>query len=201
MERQMAKLQKLMDKNWTNTTTQGGKQAFIANLMSIQPIVKKMLAEGKTENEINQYLQKPEAKKYWEIGKGFELRQQSVQDSMISSLVRLHTGILAMNSRSGAIMGYLGGIDYGFSQIDNIKGKNQVGSTFKPITYLTALEQGVDPCTFYDNFLRKYSKYEDWQPKTATARLWIRLNTSNTETRRSRGGLNERKSNKNGHYL
>jgi penicillin-binding protein 1A len=167
MERQMAKLQKLMDKNWTNTSTQGGKQAFITNLMSIQPIVKKMLAEGKTENEINQYLQKPEAKRYWEIGKGFELRQQSVQDSMISSLVRLHTGILAMNSRSGAIMGYLGGIDYGFSQIDNIKGKNQVGSTFKPITYLTALEQGVDPCTFYDNFLRKYSKYEDWQPKNS----------------------------------
>jgi penicillin-binding protein 1A len=72
-----------------------------------------------------------------------------------------------MNSRSGAIMGYLGGIDYGFSQIDNIKGKNQVGSTFKPITYLTALEQGVDPCTYYDNSLRKYSKYEDWQPKNS----------------------------------
>jgi len=167
MERQMLRLQNLMDKNWTSKTTEGGKQAFMSNLMSIQPIVKKMLAEGKTANEINQYLQKTQARRYWKIGKGFELRQQSVQNSIISSLVRLHTGILAMNSRSGAIMGYLGGIDYGFSQIDNIKGKNQVGSTFKPITYLTALEQGVDPCTYYDNSLRKYSKYEDWQPKNS----------------------------------
>lgn len=72
-----------------------------------------------------------------------------------------------MNSRNGAILGYLGGIDYGFSQTDNIKVKNQVGSTFKPITYLTALDQGIDPCTFYDNSLRTYGKYEDWQPKNS----------------------------------
>jgi penicillin-binding protein 1A len=167
MERQMLRLQSLMDKNWTSKTTEGGKQAFIKTLMSMQPIVKKMIAEGKTESDINQYLQKTKARKYWEIGKGFEQRQQTVEDSIISSLVRLHTGILAINSRSGAIMGYLGGIDYGFSQIDNVKGKNQVGSTFKPITFLTALEQGVDPCDYFDNSLRTYRKYEDWQPKNS----------------------------------
>ena len=86
---------------------------------------------------------------------------------MISAIVRLHTGILAINSRSGAILGYLGGIDYGFSQIDNIQSPKQVGSTFKPITYLTALQQGVDACDFYDNTLRTYSKYENWQPRNA----------------------------------
>ncbi|MFT6197181.1 MAG: penicillin-binding protein 1A [Nonlabens sp.] len=170
MERQMLKLQGLMNKNWTSKTTEGGKQAFITTLMSIQPVVKKMMAEGKTENEIHQYLQKTKMRKYWEIGKGFEQRPQTVEDSIISSLVRLHTGILAINSRSGAIMGYLGGIDYGFSQIDNVKGKNQVGSTFKPITYLTALEQGVDPCDYYDNSLRTYRRYENWQPKNSTGR-------------------------------
>lgn len=167
MERQMLRLQGLMDRHWTSKTTQGGKQAFIENLMSIQPIIKKMRAAGSTEDEIKQYLQTSKARKYWEIGNGFEPRQQSVQDSVISSLIRLHTGIVAVNSRSGAIMGYLGGIDYGFSQIDNVKGKNQVGSTFKPITYLTAIEQGVDPCDYFDNAMRKYSKYEDWQPKNS----------------------------------
>ncbi|WP_194851007.1 transglycosylase domain-containing protein [Nonlabens antarcticus] len=167
MERNMVRLQNLMDKHWTSKTTEGGKEAFIENLMAIQPVIKNMMEAGKSEAQIQQYLNTTKSRKYWEIGKGFEPRQQSVEDSIISSMVRLHTGILAMNSRNGAILGYLGGIDYGFSQIDNIKGKNQVGSTFKPITYLTALDQGIDPCTYYDNSLRTYSKYEDWQPKNS----------------------------------
>jgi penicillin-binding protein 1A len=136
MERQMIRLQKLMDKHWTIKTTEGGKEVFIEKLMTIQPVVKNMVSNGKSEEEIKQYLQKTKARKYWEIGRGFESRNQSVEDSIISSMVRLHTGILAMNSRNAAILGYLGGIDYGFSQIDNIKVKNQVGSIFKPITYI-----------------------------------------------------------------
>ncbi len=167
MERNMVRLQTLMDKHWTSKTTEGGKEAFVANLMAVQPIIKKMKEEGATEAQISSYLNKTKDRKYWKIGEGFEPRSQSVQDSIINSIIRLHTGILAMNSRSGAILGYLGGIDYGFSQIDNVKGKNQVGSTFKPITYLTALDQGIDPCRFYDNSLRTYNKYEDWQPKNS----------------------------------
>ena len=99
---------------------------------------------------------------------GFTERQQSLRDSIISAITRLHTGILVMNSRNGNIMGYLGGIDYGFSQTDHIQVPKQVGSTFKPITYLTALENGEDVCTFYDNQLRTYSQYEDWKPRNAT---------------------------------
>lgn len=168
MTRQMARLQALMDKNWTSKTTEGGKEAFIKNLMAAQPAIKKMVEEGKTVEEIEEFLKTSRNRRYWEIGKGFEPRQQTVEDSIISSMVRLHTGILALNSRSGAILGYLGGIDYGFSQIDNINVENQVGSTFKPITYLTALDQGIDPCDYYDNSLRTYSKYEDWQPKNSS---------------------------------
>ena len=167
MERQMVRLQNLMDKNWTSRTTEGGKEAFISNLMSIQPVIKKMITDGKTESEIKQYLEKSKNRKYWEIGKGFELKPQSIQDSIISSVIRLHTGILAMNSKSGAILGYLGGIDYGFSQIDNIKSKNQVGSTFKPITYLTALNKGTEPCDYFDNSLTTYAQYENWKPKNS----------------------------------
>ncbi|PRP65648.1 transglycosylase domain-containing protein [Nonlabens agnitus] len=168
MERNMVRLQKLMDQHWTSKTTDGGKEAFIANLMAIQPKIIQMKENGMTDEQIMDYWKTSKSRKYWEIGKGFEPRQQTVEDSIISSIIRLHTGILAMNSRSGAILGYLGGIDYGFSQIDNIKAKNQVGSTFKPITYLTALDQGIDPCDYYDNSLRTYSKYEDWQPKNSS---------------------------------
>ncbi|GEQ84538.1 penicillin-binding protein 1A [Patiriisocius marinistellae] len=168
MVRNIERLQKSMAEFWESNTTQGGKEAFINKLMKQQPKVKQLQNQGKTPEEIEQYLQKVTARKYWEVNKGFEPRQQSYQDSVISAIVRLHTGILAMNSRSGAILGYLGGIDYGFSQIDNIKSPKQVGSTFKPITYLTALQHGIDPCDFYDNTLRTYSQYENWQPRNSS---------------------------------
>lgn len=167
MVRNLERLQKSMAQHWESSTTEGGKEAFIQKLMAQQPKVKQLVEQGKSPEEIETFLQKTTARKYWEINKGFEPRQQSYQDSVISAIVRLHTGILAINSRSGAILGYLGGIDYGFSQIDNIQSPKQVGSTFKPITYLTALQQGIDACDFYDNTLRTYSKYENWQPRNA----------------------------------
>jgi penicillin-binding protein 1A len=167
MVRNMERLQKSMDINWESNTTQGGKEAFIEKIMALQPKIKQLKSQGRSEDEITAYMQKTAARKYWEIGKGFEPRQQNFQDSVISALVRLHTGILAMNSRSGAILGYLGGIDYGFSQIDNIHQAKQVGSTFKPITYLAALQQGIDVCDFYSNSLRTYPDYENWQPRNS----------------------------------
>ncbi|MGJ8665678.1 MAG: transglycosylase domain-containing protein [Patiriisocius sp.] len=168
MVRNIERLQKSMAEYWDSNTTEGGKEAFIKKLMAQQPKVKQLQDQGKSLEEIEAFLQRTTARKYWEVNKGFEPRQQSYQDSVISAIVRLHTGILAMNSRSGAILGYLGGIDYGFSQIDNIKAPKQVGSTFKPITYLTALQQGIEPCDFYDNTLRTYSQYENWQPRNSS---------------------------------
>ena len=167
MVRNMNKLQKLMDTYWDSNTTKGGKDGLIAKLLSQQTKVKQLREQGKSEEEIEQFLKEIKPRKYWEIGKGYETREQSLEDSIIKEVVRLHTGIIAINSRNGAIRCYVGGIDYGFSQIDNIKVPHQVGSTFKPITYLTALEQGVDPCDFYDNTLRTYSKYENWKPRNA----------------------------------
>ncbi len=167
MTRNMNRLQQLMNEHWASNTTEGGKAAFIAKLVSQQNSVKQLRQKGKSEEEIEQFLNTSKPRKYWEIGKGNELKSQSLQDSIINAIVRLHTGIVAINSKSGAIMGYVGGIDYGFSQIDNVQSPQQVGSTFKPITYLTALEQGVDPCDFYDNTLVTYPEYENWKPRNA----------------------------------
>lgn len=170
MLKNMKRLQDLMEKHWESSTTEGGKEAFIINLMNRQKAVKELKEEGKSDAEIQSFLKNVDSRRYWEIGEGFVVKQQSLEDSIINEVIRLNTGILALNSRSGAILGYVGGIDYGYSQTDNINSPKQVGSTFKPITYLAALEQGVDPCTFYDNYLRTYKQYEDWQPKNANGK-------------------------------
>lgn len=167
MLRHMVNLQKLMDKHWDALSTEGGKMALLDKLLAQTTLVKNWKAQGKTEGEIAQLISEKKDRKYWTVGVGNEYKLQSLEDSIASSINRLHTGILAMHSGSGRIMGYVGGIDYGFSQKDNILEAKQVGSTFKPITYLAALEKGKSACDYYNNTLVTYSEYENWKPRNA----------------------------------
>ncbi|MDC6405261.1 MULTISPECIES: transglycosylase domain-containing protein [Maribacter] len=170
MTRQMKRLQADMDRAWTSATVEGGKEGLVKRLLADHPQVKKLRQQGKTEAELNEFVNSIQNRKYWELGLGWVDVDQSLKDSIIKAVTRLHTGILALNSGSGEIMGYLGGFDYGFSQKDHIQEPKQVGSVFKPITYLAALNSHENACTFYDNILRKYSKFEDWTPRNADHR-------------------------------
>jgi penicillin-binding protein 1A len=170
MLRQMAGLQKLMDEHWDALSTEGGKTALLEKLTAQSPLVEKWKEQGKNEQEIQQLISEKKNRKYWAVGLGYETKLQSLEDSIASTINRLHTGILALHSGTGRIMSYVGGIDYGLSQKDNILEEKQVGSTFKPITYLAALEKGKNPCDYYDNTLVTYSQYESWKPRNADGR-------------------------------
>lgn len=170
MARQINRLQKEMRSSWTSATIEGGKDALVKMLVEALPRVKRLREQGKSEQEINAFINLTKKRKYWELGSGWVEMEQSLRDSIVESLTRLHTGILALNSRNGAVMGYLGGIDYGYSQKDHIHDRKQVGSVFKPITYLAALNAGESPCNFYNNTLRKYAKFEDWTPRNVDHR-------------------------------
>lgn len=167
MKRQMARLQSLMDQYWTSSTTEGGKEGLLTKLTDRLTAVKEMRDAGKSQEQIDTFLNDKSARTYWKIGEGYSTRQQSLRDSIVHAITRVHTGLLVMDSNNGGIMGYLGGIDYGFSQLDNVTSRNQVGSTFKPISYLAGLENGIDACSFFDNNLRTYKQYDNWRPRNA----------------------------------
>lgn len=167
LQRQVDNLQKLMDTYWDAATTEGGKEMLLKKLLAVNTQVIQMRQDGKSEAEIDSLIQVKRKRKYWTIGKGYGDQMQSLEDSISKSINRLHSGLLVVSSLSGRIMGYVGGIDYGFSQTDNIITPRQVGSTFKPITYLAALESGAEPCDYYNNNLITYSQYEDWRPRNA----------------------------------
>ncbi|MEB8344820.1 transglycosylase domain-containing protein [Flavobacteriaceae bacterium KMM 6898] len=167
IQRQIEQLQNLMDRYWSASTTEGGKEALLKKIEESTGVIQAMRKAGKPDAEINAFIQQKKERNYWVVGKGYEAQLMSLEDSITKSINRLHAGVLVMSSTSGRIMGYVGGIDYGFSQSDNITTPRQVGSTFKPITYLAALQTGQEPCSFYDNRLLTYSKYEDWRPRNA----------------------------------
>ncbi len=59
----------------------------------------------------------------------------------------LQTGILAMDPRDGHIKTWVGGVNHRHFQFDHIRTSRQVGSTFKPFVYATAIAlQGFSPC-------------------------------------------------------
>jgi penicillin-binding protein 1A len=42
-----------------------------------------------------------------------------------------------------------------------------VGSVFKPVVYAAAIQEGLNPCTYYPNEQISYPDYEDWKPGNA----------------------------------
>jgi penicillin-binding protein 1A len=45
--------------------------------------------------------------------------------------------------------------------------ERQVGSTFKPLVYATAIDRGMAPCDYLPNELRTYTDYDDWTPENS----------------------------------
>ncbi len=86
----------------------------------------------------------------------------------------LQTGLMSMEPQTGAIKAWVGGINYKYFQYDHVgQGARQVGSTFKPFVYATAIEQlGMSPCdTIIDGpfMIRKgrHNVTEDWKPRNS----------------------------------
>ncbi|HEX2970662.1 MAG TPA: transglycosylase domain-containing protein [Bacteroidales bacterium] len=89
----------------------------------------------------------------------------SVRDSMIQAVKVLQAGLMAMNPVTGEIKAYVGGIDFRTQPYDQILARRQVASTFKPILYATAFENGMDPCSYLDNDSITDTGIEDWSPQ------------------------------------
>lgn len=68
-------------------------------------------------------------------------------DSIKYHRSRLQTGVLAIDPKKGYIKAWVGGVDYKYFKYDHIRSRRQVGSTFKPFVYTTAIfNQGISPC-------------------------------------------------------
>ena len=97
--------------------------------------------------------------------KGFYTDSISVRDSLRQTLTLLHAGFLALDPNTGAIKTWIGGIDYRTQPYDQIFAQRQIASTFKPILYAAALEEGMDPCEYLDNDELILTDFENWQPR------------------------------------
>ncbi|MEE3226342.1 MAG: transglycosylase domain-containing protein, partial [Bacteroidota bacterium] len=70
------------------------------------------------------------------------------RDSILYYKRFLRAGLLSMTPQTGEVKAWVGGINYKHFQYDHVKtGRRQVGSTFKPFLYATAIDQlHLSPC-------------------------------------------------------
>jgi penicillin-binding protein 1A len=76
----------------------------------------------------------------------------------------LNTGFLAIDTKTGAILAWVGGINHQYLPYDHVLSQRQAGSTFKPFVYAAALQSGMSPCQFISNEKRVYEDFQDWSP-------------------------------------
>lgn len=98
----------------------------------------------------------------WE---GFYTDSVSTLDSIKQAMTQLHGGFLAMHPSSGAIQSWIGGISFAAYPYDQVRAKRQLASTFKPLLYAAAIENGRRPCDYISNEKIKLTDYEGWSPK------------------------------------
>ena len=133
---------------------------------------KQLAAEGVSEDSIMMDFKTPTKTTIftWEGEKETEM---SPYDSIRYHKQIAQAGLMSMEPATSDIKAWVGGIDWKHFQYDHVKqGKRQVGSTFKPFVYATAIMNlGMTPCSTVSN--ATYTK-GDWVVEGKGGNLTLR---------------------------
>jgi len=96
------------------------------------------------------------------------------RDSILYYKKFLHAGLLSIEPQTGHVKAWVGGINHKHFKYDHAKqGTRQVGSTFKPFVYATAIDQlKYSPCDIMEDAFGcisegRFGLLEDWCPKNS----------------------------------
>ncbi len=161
----MRKLQADFFKHWKKGPSKEVRRE-IQKIIERTPYYKRLKKADKPQGVIDSLfrIKRPMTIFTWD---GEVEKEMSKLDSIQYYFMLLNTGFLAMDPKNGHIKAWVGGIDNKYFQYDHVKSKRQVGSTFKPLVYATALENGIPPCEYTHNRLTIYTEYDDWKPENS----------------------------------
>lgn len=167
VKEQMPQIQANFFREWRNGKP-WGSNAFLWSIAKQSDRYKLLENAGATQAEMEANFNKPVPMQMfaWNELQSVQ-RNISPLDSIKISLQMLQAALLSMDPKSGAIRAWIGGNHFGYNQYDHVHANRQVGSIFKPIVYAAAIQEGLNPCTYYPNEQITYPEYEDWKPGNA----------------------------------
>ena len=135
---------------------------------------RKMRGSGKSEEEMFEVFEKevPMSLFSW---KGEIDTVMKPIDSIRYYKHFMQAGMMSMEPQTGHVKAWVGGINYKHFQYDHVKqGKRQIGSTFKPFLYATAIDQlKLSPCDSLPDAIyciepNKFGNPEPWCPTNSS---------------------------------
>ncbi len=129
----------------------------------------KMKADGCTEEQIDKAFDTPIEMTVFST-EGDVDTLMSPMDSLKYYKSFLRAGFMCMETESGHVKAYVGGVDYRHFQYDMCsQGRRQVGSTIKPYLYALAMENGWSPCDVAPNVQHTYMVAgKPWTPRNGS---------------------------------
>lgn len=162
----MKYLQKTFEEHWGKRNPWQDNSSVYYNALRQTSRYQELKNAGKEEKQILQELEKPVNTSVFSY-EGSKKVTISPADSVKKALRTLQAGFMAMNPANGHVLVWEGGVNFQYFKYDHVTAKRQVGSTFKPIVFATALDQGHDPCEYISNERHIYTRYDNWSPANA----------------------------------
>ncbi len=131
---------------------------------------KNMKEKGMSEEDIIKEFERPrDSVQFYTWDGAIYKENKSWMDSIKYHKHIIQSGLMSMDPRDGTIKAWVGGIDFDYFKYDMVKqGKRQVGSTFKPLVYATAINQmNYTPCHRISNMPFRSGT---WKPKNASGK-------------------------------
>ncbi|PRX48157.1 penicillin-binding protein 1A [Salegentibacter salegens] len=180
VEKHISHLQKEFDRQNKNNKTapfrdidQGQVDGIVRSAMRRSVRWKEMEAQGKPEEDILASFDK-ETKMRVFSWDGIKDTLMTPKDSIFYYKGFLQAGLMSMTPQTGEVRAWVGGTNFKHFKYDHVKqGKRQVGSTFKPFVYATAIDQlKLSPCDVmpknrFTIEAGKYGNVKDWSPANA----------------------------------
>ena len=164
MKEHMSSLQKAFERSYGSGAPWLRNRKLIKKVIRNSEVYQNWLKKGYSDEEAWAAVHEPRNISLMDWDGEFT-RESSSADSLIHYLKFLNTGSLTIEPKSGAVKTWIGGIDFEHFKYDHIsQSKRQVGSSFKPIVYTAALEEGIKPCTYFSAREVEYRNLENWSP-------------------------------------
>ena len=120
---------------------------FVEQIAKKLPLYKdlKTRFDGNIDS-IAHYMNQPHKVKLFSYDRGTYETEMSTLDSIRVMARFMHAGLVAMEPQTGAIVAWVGDIDFKTWNYDKVRAHRQPGSTFKLFVYTEAMNQGLTPC-------------------------------------------------------